>query len=165
MRCSRVWISCSRCGWDVAEWLERLTALAEVAAVLGSIPASSDIVESEGRQIKQCWTKYIIKKIPLLKVLRDFPPCYSQSPLLMDFIPSPHLSKSGLKLVWNVNTVHRNLKSENSQDYAQKPQRNCTFMNLASDKLSPQSACGRCYINKWQYKKLVSSCCLFPDKM
>jgi hypothetical protein len=25
-----------------------------------------------------------------------------------------------------------NLKSENSQDYAQKPQRNCTFMNSAS---------------------------------
>ena len=25
----------------------------------------------------------------------------------------------------------RNLKSENSQDYAQKPQRNCTFMNSA----------------------------------
>jgi hypothetical protein len=28
---------------------------------------------------------------------------------------------------------YRNLKSENSQDYAQKPQRrNCTFMNSAS---------------------------------
>jgi hypothetical protein len=27
---------------------------------------------------------------------------------------------------------HRNLKSENTQDYAQKPQRNCTFMNSAS---------------------------------
>jgi hypothetical protein len=26
----------------------------------------------------------------------------------------------------------RNLKSENTQDYAQKPQRNCTFMNSAS---------------------------------
>ncbi len=26
---------------------------------------------------------------------------------------------------------HRNLKSENSQDYAQKPQRNCKFMNSA----------------------------------
>ncbi len=38
-------ISCVR---DVAEWLERLTANAEVATVLGSIPASSDTVESEG---------------------------------------------------------------------------------------------------------------------
>ncbi len=27
---------------------------------------------------------------------------------------------------------YRNLKSENSQDYAQKLQRNCTFMNSAS---------------------------------
>jgi hypothetical protein len=28
---------------------------------------------------------------------------------------------------------YRNLQAENSQDYAQKPQRNCTFMNSASD--------------------------------
>jgi hypothetical protein len=39
------------------------------------------------------------------------------------------LPKSGLKPVCN---VYGNLKSENSQDYAQKPQRNCTFMNSAS---------------------------------
>ncbi len=31
-----------------------------------------------------------------------------------------------------VNIVSGNLKSENSQDYAQKPQQNCTFMNSAS---------------------------------
>ncbi len=41
-------------GWDLAEWLERPTANAEVATVLGSIPAVSDRVESEGRQMKQC---------------------------------------------------------------------------------------------------------------
>jgi hypothetical protein len=41
MRCSRV----AR---------ERLTASGEVATVLGSIPASSDTVGSEGRQMKQC---------------------------------------------------------------------------------------------------------------
>ncbi len=28
---------------------------------------------------------------------------------------------------------YKNLKSENSQDYAQKPRRNCTFMNKASN--------------------------------
>ncbi len=39
---------------DLAEWLERLTANAEVATVLGSISASSDTVESERRQMKQC---------------------------------------------------------------------------------------------------------------
>jgi hypothetical protein len=33
--------------WDLAEWLERLAVNAEVATV-GAIPASSDIVESEG---------------------------------------------------------------------------------------------------------------------
>ncbi len=42
------------------------------------------------------------------------------------------LLASGSKLVCNVNIVYRNLKSENSQDYAQKPQRKCTFMNSAS---------------------------------
>jgi hypothetical protein len=33
----------------------------EVATVLGSDPASSDTVEFEGRQIKQCWIQYIEK--------------------------------------------------------------------------------------------------------
>ncbi len=42
------------CGRDLAEWLERLDANAEVATVLGSIPATSDTVESEGRQMKLC---------------------------------------------------------------------------------------------------------------
>jgi hypothetical protein len=48
------------------------------------------------------------------------------------YYPSPPLSKSGLKLVCNVNFVYGNLKSENSQDYAQKLQRNCTFMSSVS---------------------------------
>jgi hypothetical protein len=34
--------------------LERLTANAEVATVLGSIPPSPDALEPEGRQMKQC---------------------------------------------------------------------------------------------------------------
>jgi hypothetical protein len=37
-----------------AEWLERLTANAKVATVLGSIPACPDTGESEMRQMKQC---------------------------------------------------------------------------------------------------------------
>ncbi len=45
--------------WDVSEWLERLTVNAEVTTIPGSIPASSDTLEYEGRQMKQCWTKYI----------------------------------------------------------------------------------------------------------
>jgi hypothetical protein len=62
----------------------------------------------------------------------EFSPFFSQSPLQTDFSPTPPpLSKNGLKLACNVNTVHGN-KSENSQDYAQKPQRHCDFMNSAS---------------------------------
>jgi hypothetical protein len=37
----------------MAEWLMRLTFNAKAATVLGSIPASSDTLESEGRQMKQ----------------------------------------------------------------------------------------------------------------
>jgi hypothetical protein len=47
------------------------------------------------------------------------------------YYPLPFEQKD-LKLVCNVNIVYRNVKSENYQDYAQKPQRNCAFMNLAS---------------------------------
>jgi hypothetical protein len=39
---------------DLAEWSERLAINANFATVLGSISASSDTVESEGRQMKQC---------------------------------------------------------------------------------------------------------------
>ncbi len=46
--------------------------------------------------------------------------------------PPPISTKSGFKLVCNVNIVYGNLKSENSQDYVQKPQQNCTFMNSAT---------------------------------
>ncbi len=38
---------------DLAEWLELLTANVNIAtALLGSIPAASDNVESKGRQMK-----------------------------------------------------------------------------------------------------------------
>jgi hypothetical protein len=46
--------------------------------------------------------------------------------------PPPPRGKSGSKLFCNVNMVYGNLQYENSQDYAQKPQRNCTFMNSSS---------------------------------
>jgi hypothetical protein len=35
-------------------------------------------------------------------------------------------------LSYDLRNPHRNLKSENSQDYAHKPQRNCALMNSAS---------------------------------
>jgi hypothetical protein len=62
----------------------------------------------------------------------------------VDFTPPPPPpSKSGGS---NVNIVNGNLKSENSQDNAQKPQRNCTFMNLASGHfifLFGKDSCGK----------------------
>jgi hypothetical protein len=48
----------------------------------------------------------------------------------LDVIGPP--SNNCLRLVCNVNIVYGNLKSENSQDYVQKPERNYTFMNSAS---------------------------------
>jgi hypothetical protein len=35
-------------------------------------------------------------------------------------------------LPYGLKNTHRNLKSENSQDYAQKPQLNCSLMNSAA---------------------------------
>jgi hypothetical protein len=57
---------------SIAKWLERLAVYAQVATVLGSIPASSDIVESEGQQMKQCLVTFIKRKKqknPLLSCL------------------------------------------------------------------------------------------------
>jgi hypothetical protein len=39
------------------------------------------------------------------------------------------------KKIMYVNIVYGYLKSENSQDYDQKPQQNCMFMNSASEDL------------------------------
>ncbi len=50
------------------------------------------------------------------KSLKNFSPCYSQSPLLTDFTPPP-LIKSILKLVCNVNILYGDLKSENVQKF------------------------------------------------
>ncbi len=41
--------------------LNKYAANVKVATVLGSIPESSDTVESEGQQMKQCGMKYIKK--------------------------------------------------------------------------------------------------------
>ncbi len=69
------------------------------------------------------------------KSLESFSPCYSQSPLLTDLLllPPPP-SKRDLKMIFNGSIVYGNLKSENSQDYARKTHRNCTFMNSTSVK-------------------------------
>ncbi len=71
------------------------------------------------------------------KSLMSFPPCYLQSLLLTDFtlFLLPPFDKSGL-MVCNVNIVITSLKSENSQDYARKPQGNCTFMNSVSGQVA-----------------------------
>jgi hypothetical protein len=54
------------------------------------------------------------------KSLKSFPPCYSWSPLLIDFIilhpPPPR--KIRLKLVCNVKIVYNYKKPHVSQDYA-----------------------------------------------
>jgi hypothetical protein len=84
------------------------------------------------------------------KSLKSFPPCYSESPLRLQLcieisISSNYSFYSALvytvkekggkpdrkphPLPYVLRNPYRNLKSENSQDNAEKPQRNCTFMN------------------------------------
>ncbi len=63
----RCWVLIELSVWnfnDLAKCWERLAVNAKVATVLGSIPASSDTVESEGWQMKQCWITYIKIKNP-----------------------------------------------------------------------------------------------------
>ncbi len=55
--------------------LERLTANDEVSTVQGTIPPSSDTVESKGRQMKLRWIKY-------LKSRQKTSPFYFDSPNL-----------------------------------------------------------------------------------
>jgi hypothetical protein len=72
----------------------------------------------------------------------------------MVFTPPP-LIKIGLKLVCNIKVVYANFEFENSQVYAQKPQRNGTFMNSASVKHSP----------KWASPPLSCSSLLFSEPL
>jgi hypothetical protein len=71
------------------------------------------------------------------KVLRVFVLAIHSHLYLRFYSPFP-LEQKWLKLVCNVQTVYANRKSEKSQDYAQKPQRNCMFMNSASVKHAPK---------------------------
>ncbi len=71
------------------------------------------------------------------------------------------------QLLCNVNIVSGNLKSENSQDYAQKPPRNCTFMNSASGDVTmrPRMCCpwpffGITYMSRGRCN--AKSCCDYP---
>jgi hypothetical protein len=83
------------------------------------------------------------------KSLQIFPPSYSQSTLQLCLgISISSNSRKLLQFLYrkkeeNLIEIHthfpiflrnpyRNLKSENSKDFAQTPQRNCTFMNSAS---------------------------------
>jgi hypothetical protein len=45
-------------------------------------------------------------------------------------------------LPYGLKSSYRNLMSENSQDHAQKPQRNCTLMNSASGHARTKSVFG-----------------------
>jgi hypothetical protein len=66
------------------------------------------------------------------KVLRVFLLAIHSHLFTNGYYSPSSLSKSGLKLICNVNIVYGKLKSKISQDYAQKPKRNCTFMNSAT---------------------------------
>jgi hypothetical protein len=122
----------NKCGWKV-EW--KYTILRATN--------KPDVAVNRGRILGRNWDKSF----------KSFPPCYSQPP--HDFSPPPPLIKSGLKLICNVQTVNANLKSENSQEFSKKPQRNCTFMNSASVKHAP----------KWTPPSLSYSSLLFSEPL
>ncbi len=91
-------------GWDLTKWLEHLAVNAKVAPVLGSIPVSSDTVESEGRQMKQCW----IRKNPPLTTMpkRINKMCFGVMPELHTQFWWKNLTKISPRLVGSANTEH-----------------------------------------------------------
>ncbi len=68
--------------------------------------------------------------------------------------------RKSFPLSYSFRNPYRNLKSENSPDYAQKPQHNCTFMNLASG-INLANTC-LCFLlpyivaNDWQCHRLTA---------
>jgi hypothetical protein len=50
-----------------------------------------------------------------------------------------NLTENPHPLPYGLRNPYRNLKSENSQGYAKKPQRNCTFMNSAFEQNMPRT--------------------------
>ncbi len=98
----------------------------------------------EGEHIREYSSRILGRKPD--KGLTSFLPCCSQSCLkisissssrnLLQFLESVTVHCKGERrntpLPYGLRSPYRNLKSENSQDYAQKPQRNFTFMNSAS---------------------------------
>ena len=83
------------------------------------------------------WVLYVFKFkdlncidcIFLFRICRVY---FSKRPNSLFYFPLEQMwFENGL---YDVDIVFRNLKSENSQDYDQKPQRNCTPMNPASGK-------------------------------
>ncbi len=61
------------CLWRLKERLERLTGSSKVTTVLGSIPASSDPVESDCRQMKRC-LKSTLKNPQKFSLISGFEP-------------------------------------------------------------------------------------------
>jgi hypothetical protein len=85
------------------------------SVAIGSPPALTYFASSVNHPLSSSEAEFL--DVIGTKVLRVFLLCYLQSPILADFTPLPPSppppSKIGLKLVCNVNKVHRNLKTEN----------------------------------------------------
>ncbi len=116
--------------WSVFVYRWRFEQLTAILLLLTGCQNVPKLSTPEAEFLDVIWTK----------VLELFLLAIHSHLYLWTLLPPPP-SKSGLKLVCNVNIVYKNLKSENSQDYALKPQRNCTFMNLASGKAGAFTPC------------------------
>jgi hypothetical protein len=106
------------------------------------------------------------------KSLKSFPPCYSPTALPWDFyffkltqpvtVSRGHLmytfkekggkpDRKSYPLPYGLRNPYRNHRSENSQDYVQKPQQNCAFMTYASgiDSKKPVDTTSLLYLSYW----------------
>ncbi len=105
---------------DLAECLEHMTANVEV---LGLIPASSGTVESEGRQMKQCWIQYMGEKIQKTSCLKKS---------ISHYCPFNEISRS-LRLA----PTNKNLCSKVNSTLSSKTACSCTVFMYLSYLFSP----------------------------
>ncbi len=87
-------------------------------------PIEGEDDRSRGVQRLNSWTQF------WKKLIRFFLLAFHRQHYYRFLPPPPPPEQNWFELVCYVNNVY--LKTENSQDYVQKPQLNCTLMNLAS---------------------------------
>jgi hypothetical protein len=143
--------------WHQKSWIPKFATFIKIFGVKITISRYFPFKEVVELNRETCNMVSLLRPTSWTKcrqILKSFPPCYSKSPLqlwleisISSKLTQPltvstvqllytvkkakweNLLENHTPLTYSLRNPYRNLKSENSQDYVQKPQRNCMFMN------------------------------------